>query len=154
MEKIAIREAIKALEANHYKIIENVERNKRNERKDLYGFDLLAQDENGHEIKIEVKGSTKGGIPDAFQTEFEIQEFKPGRDKNIKPTFRPDYLAVVSLKEDRTLDKVVMIKKEEIDAFKDKHTVVAGVKFARDLIKKVYKGEIGKVISGSSDNVR
>lgn len=101
-----------------------------------FGHDVASRDPNSDEERtIEVKAtkSTRGGVPDAFQTEFSIEV------GNVE--FVADYLYVVRYNEDDSLHSLDVVPKDQIDQHRSDHKVVKHVKFASAFMRRLREGE-------------
>lgn len=96
------------------------------------GYDLKIH-RSGEDIliKVEVKGTEGDGISDAYESEFSVGD---------NPKFLPDVLCLVRLKkDDYQLDRIIILKKDEINQFE--HKPVRRVRFSHTLKTKIKNGE-------------
>jgi len=102
------------------------------QKRNFVGFDIISVDRHGKDHRtIEVKSTTSEGIPDAFETEF-TRELR----------FVATHLYVVMFRKDeKTVESLHIIPKEEIDKYSANHRMVQHIKFASALKTRLKNGK-------------
>ena len=94
----------------------------RKKNKGNKGYDLEIS-KDGEKKTVEVKGTTKGGIPDAYESEFD--------DIDKEPRFKIDELCLVKMNSSFKSKEIVILSKEQIDKYS--HKVARRVRFSSRL---------------------
>lgn len=134
----AVMAMVRALERGGIEYALSFEKNQGREpvdvsrKRNFVGFDIISVDRQGSDHRtIEVKSTASEGIPDAFET-----EFTRGR------RFVATHLYVVTFaKDEKTVESLHVIPKEEIDKYSDSHMMVQHIKFASALKTRLKNGE-------------
>lgn len=103
-------------------------------RSDGIGYDMTII-KNGTNKTVEVKGTRGDGIPDAFGSEFSLDD---------EPKFIPDFLCLVRLNGALTSKDIVLLDNKTINQYK--HKAVRVVKFNSTLKTGVKNNRIGEII--------
>ena len=132
----AMKQAMRYYRKLNY-IVDDVSGNKKRGKK---GYDLEIS-KDGKMKTVEVKGTTRNGIPDAYESEFK------GLDKEPKEfKFKANELCLVKMNSSFKSEEIVILSREQIDEYQNFHKEVRRVRFSRELITDVNNGKIGKHI--------
>ena len=132
----AMKQAMRYYRKLNY-IVDDVSGNKKRGKK---GYDLEIS-KDGEKKSVEVKGTTKNGIPDAYESEFDGIDKEPKEPKELK--FKAHELCLVKMNSSFKSEEIVILSREQIDEYQNFHKVVKRVRFSSRLRTNVNKGKIG-----------